>query len=276
MSTATSNPREVTPGAIDISATQSVPFSRLVKVELRKMVDTRSGFWLLFTTGILLVLASGISLLVVGLNDNVSLNATDISQILTIPLSLLLPVFAIQTVTSEWSQRTALVSFTLEANRVRVLTSKLSAVVLLALGTILLAVVLGAILNLAGAAVGGYDATWNLEASGMVATVATQLLYFMMAFGIGAVVLSTPAAIALFYVVALMLPLMVYGTLMAFFEWARDLIPWIDLQFASAPFFESWSDLGGKEIGQLIVATVIWVVIPLVVGTKRVMTTEPK
>lgn len=276
MSAVTSEPRGAAPGTIDISQTQPVPFLRLVKVEVRKMLDTRSGFWLLLSTGLLLVLAAGISLLVIALNDNVALSATDVSGILTVPLSILLPVFAIQTVTSEWSQRTALVSFTLEANRFRVLLSKLTAVVLLALGALVLAIVLGAILNVVGAAVGGYDATWNVEASMFVATIVSQLLYFLMAFGIGAVVLSTPAAVALFYVVALMLPLMVYGTLMAFFEWARDLIPWIDLQFASAPFFESWSNLQGTEIAQLVVATLIWVVAPLVIGTKRVMTTEPK
>ena len=36
-----------TPGMIDISQASKVPFSRLVRVELRKMADTRAGFWLL-------------------------------------------------------------------------------------------------------------------------------------------------------------------------------------------------------------------------------------
>ena len=33
----------------------AVPFSRLLRVELRKMVDTRAGFWLLVAIGILTV-----------------------------------------------------------------------------------------------------------------------------------------------------------------------------------------------------------------------------
>ncbi|MBA3783474.1 MAG: ABC transporter permease, partial [Nocardioides sp.] len=36
-----------------------MPFSRIAGVELRKMFDTRSGFWLLMSIGILALLASG-------------------------------------------------------------------------------------------------------------------------------------------------------------------------------------------------------------------------
>ena len=44
------------PGMIDISGSAKVPFSRLVRVELRKMADTRAGFWLL--TSIALITAA--------------------------------------------------------------------------------------------------------------------------------------------------------------------------------------------------------------------------
>ena len=43
----------------------AVPFSRLFKVELRKMFDTRAGFWLMISTGILIALTLLITLLVV-------------------------------------------------------------------------------------------------------------------------------------------------------------------------------------------------------------------
>ena len=45
---------------LDITATPSVPFGRLVRVELRKMTDTRAGRWLLGITVGVLVLAAGI------------------------------------------------------------------------------------------------------------------------------------------------------------------------------------------------------------------------
>lgn len=264
-------------GAIDISQTQAVPFARLVKVELRKMVDTRSGFWLLLVTGLLLVLASVITLLVVGLNDDVTVNLQSaFTEILLLPLSLLLPVIAIQVVTSEWSQRTALVSFTLEAHRMRLMLAKLVAVGILAVSTLVLAFVLGLVLTAVGAGLGGYTADFGIDGQHVTATVLVQVLYFLMAFGLAMVVLNTPAAVASFYVVALLLPLMVYQILYFTLEWTQDLIPFIDLQFASTPFLYGWGDVEGQDVAALLVAIAIWVVAPLVIGFRRVLSTEPK
>ena len=36
-----------------------IPTTRLVKVELRKMFNTRSGFWMLVSIGVLSVIATG-------------------------------------------------------------------------------------------------------------------------------------------------------------------------------------------------------------------------
>lgn len=260
---------------LDISGTSRVPFSRLTRVEVRKMLDTRGGVWLLIVTGILLLITIGLVLLVVGLEDE-SISANDLSQILTIPLSLLLPVFPILSVTTEWSQRSGLVTFTLEPHRIRVLLAKLSAVVLLALVTIVLAIVLGAITTVAAAGITGNDVRWELQAETLVLLVVSQLLYFLMAFGLAMVFLNTPAAIAVFYVVALMLPLMVYSFLYAFFDWAQSLIPWIDLQYASAPFLDPNDDASGLDAARLVTATVLWIVIPMAVGARRVLSSEPK
>lgn len=263
------------PMTLDISGTPRVPFSRLVRVESRKMLDTRGGLWLLIITGVLLVVTIGLVLLIVGIED-ASISANDLSQVLTIPLSLLLPVFPIMAVTTEWSQRSGLVTFTLEPHRIRVLMAKLGAVVLLALATIVIAIVLGALTNVVAAAMTGNDVRWELEGETLALLVVSQLLYFLMAFGLAMVFLNTPAAIAVFYVVALLLPLMVYSTLYVFFDWAQDLIPWIDLQYASAPFLDPNDDAGGLDVARLLTATMIWIVIPLVVGTRRVLASEPK
>ena len=40
-----------------------IPMSRIVAVELRKSFDTRSGFWLMASIGILAVIATGASIL---------------------------------------------------------------------------------------------------------------------------------------------------------------------------------------------------------------------
>ena len=262
---------------LDVSQTARVPFSRLVRVEWRKMLDTRGGFWLMIVNGILLVLTVGLVLLVVGLTDDpLDIGADGFSQILTIPLSLLLPVFPILSVTSEWGQRTGLVTFTLEPHRTRVLLAKVASVVLLALATIALALVLGAIGNVVAAAMDGVDPAWDLDLGILALTILSQLLYFLMAYAFGTVFLNTPAAIAVFYVVALLLPLIVYSTLYAIFGWAQDLIPWIDMQYAMAPLLDPDDDATFMDGVRIVVTVLIWVVTPLAIGTRRVLANEPK
>ena len=58
--TATIVPPTTTTGAAPARRTaRPIPTARLVTVELRKMFDTRSGFWMLVSIGVLSVLATG-------------------------------------------------------------------------------------------------------------------------------------------------------------------------------------------------------------------------
>ena len=263
-------------GMIDIFESQRPSFGRLVKVELRKMLDTRGGLWLLLSTLILLVLVVGVVLLVSALDDNAGSPALmDWVQILILPLSLLLPVFPILSVTSEWTQRTGLVTFALEPRRGRTVLAKFGAVIVLALGTVVLAGVLAVIANPVAASLAGDSALWEIDGQVLGFTLLVQLVYFLMAFALGTLLLSSIAAISIFYVMGLLVPLMVYGILYASFQWARDIIPWIDIQFASAPFV-SGDDYGGKDIARWVVATGLWVALPLTVGVRRIFRTEIK
>jgi ABC-2 type transport system permease protein len=268
---------------IDVSGTPRTPFGRMVRVEARKMLDTRAGFWLLLITGILLLATMGVTLLVVALNDGLRLTPGIVVQVFTIPLSLLLPVFAITTITAEWSQRTGLVTFSHEPHRMRVVLAKLTTVVMLALATIVVAVVLGALTNVLAAGITGDEAGWDLGGRVFVWTVINLLAYFLMAFGLAMLLLSTPGAIAVYYVFALLVPLMVYGPL-SFFEWARDTVPWIDMGFAMAPLMSEDPvnaigqpvDLDATVYAQVLVSVLIWVVLPMVLGGRRVARTELK
>ena len=266
------------PYSLDVSGTEQIPFGRMVRVEARKMVDTRAGFWLLMITALLLVAAAAITLLVVLTND-FDLTAANLVQIMIVPLSLLLPVFAITTVTSEWSQRTGLVTFTHEPRRIRVAAAKLATVVLLVLVTIAAAILLGALCNVLYGALSGNTPVWNLEAGLFFWTVVNQLLYFLMAFGFGMLLLSTPAAIAIYYVVALLLPFMVYGPIYGILSWGPDVVPWVDLGFALTPLVSSGSgapDVSGKVYAQVAVTTFVWVVLPLFLGAWRTRRVEIK
>lgn len=263
-------------------ASARTPFGRLAAVELRKMIDTRGGRWLIIVTAGLIALAMGLTLLITGLVDDATVTASGFAEIMMIPLSLLLPVFAILTVTSEWSQRTNLVTFTLEPHRGRVLAAKFVAVLALALSTILLAIVFGAIGNLLYGVITGNEVQWNLDISVLLWNIGLQLVFFSIAFAFGLVFLNTPAAVALFYVIIVFLPFMVYSTLMAIFEWARSFFPWIDVNLASTAFLSDvdWMgdpiEVSGENYAQLAVATTIWLVIPLIVGVSRALKAEVK
>lgn len=272
---------ETAPVTIDLNR-RGIPLTRLVAVEWRKMFDTRAGTWLFVATGLLIALAMGITLLVLGLNDGVTITASGFSQVMTLPVSILLPVFAILTVTTEWGQRTNLVTFSLEPRRARVMTAKFAAVSLLALATIAVAIGLGALGNVLYGAITGNEVVWNVGGKELFWTVAVQLLFFWMAFAIASLLLNTPGAVAVFYVIALILPLIVYPIALALFGWARELLPWIDFNYATAPFI-SGADITGetvsiglKEYGRLLTSTGLWIFLPGVLGALRVLRTEIK
>ena len=80
------------------------------------MFDTRSGFWLIASIAITSILAAGgVILWAPGGELTYSTFATAIR----FPVVIILPLIAILAVTSEWSQRTGLTTFTLVPHRGR-------------------------------------------------------------------------------------------------------------------------------------------------------------
>ncbi len=280
--------------SLDVSGTPPVPFARLVKVEWRKMLDTRAGLWLLIISAGLLALISGIVLLVVALADVTPPTANDWLNIMTIPVSMLVPVMAITIVTQEWSQRTAMVTFALEASRLRVVLAKLVAVMALGAATIALAAVLGLVGNVVGAAIAGTDADWNVTVGAFGWALATQVLYLLMGFGFGLLLLSSPAALALYYVYVwileggVIIPGIMY-VLWFSFDWAQSLLPWISMRLSMLPFqlgdddvrsieqdLGATLDTGALGIARVLTSVLIWVGLPLLLGTWRLLRAEVK
>ena len=72
-------------------------------------------------------------------------------------MTIVLPVIAILSVTSEWSQRSGLATFTLVPHRERVIAAKAIASIGVAVATIPLALAIGALGNLVGATIRGVD-----------------------------------------------------------------------------------------------------------------------
>ena len=96
---------------------------RLIGVELRKAVDTQAGRWLLISIGVITLLWD---LFWLGLPQE----AHTVTAFLAAPAILQKPLLAILGVllaTSEWSQRTAMVTFTLVPKRGRTVLAKIAA-----------------------------------------------------------------------------------------------------------------------------------------------------
>jgi ABC-2 type transport system permease protein len=261
------------PVTLDISETSSIPFSRLFMVELRKTVDTRAGRWLVGITIGAALLAEGIFLAVAATHQDVTASYGDFVAAAAFVSSILLPVVGIMLVTSEWSQRTAMTTFTLEPRRMRIVTAKLLAGVTLTAFVIAFALVVGLVCNvLYGALQSHQSIDWTFGWSGFAGFVINQTFAMLGGFALACLLLNTPAAIVVFFVYKWVLPaLFALGSLMAWFE---SISPWLDFQSAQGELYDM--PLTGSQWAHLAVSGFIWLVLPLAIGLWRIRRAEVK
>jgi ABC-2 type transport system permease protein len=230
---------------------------RLTLVELRKMTDTRAGFWLLSITAFLtvaVVVLAGLTL------DDRDRTLRDFLAIATVPISLLGPVVGILLVTSEWSQRTSLITFTLVPHRSRVLVAKLLAGMSLAVIGIQLCLA-AALLATAGFG-GGAEDTWSLSAA-LIGQAGLSVAISMIAgIGFGAVLLASAPAIVLFFV------LPTAWTALGQIHALEGAAKWLDQGRTMEHMLER--SLSGGEWARVGTSVALWVVLPVVLGFWRV------
>ena len=234
---------------------------RLTQVELRKMVDTRAGFWLLLSVGALTVIAVIVLMLVGDAQDH---DLRDMLSVAVAPSSILLPVVGILLVSSEWSQRTALITFTLVPHRHRVLGAKLAAAVVLSVVALVVCLVV-AVLGTAISAP-GLEHSWSLPVGFLfqVAIFLTTSLITGVAFG--ALFLSSAPAIVLSFV----LPLgwSAVGSIPALEGTAR----WLDGSRSLSPMTEHL--MSGTEWARAGTTLAVWMALPLAIGLWRILRSE--
>lgn len=230
---------------------------RLVAVELRKMVNTRAGFWLQLATVAITVLVVIVACVV---GDAADLTFQSVLNVGLQPAAVLLPVVGILLVTSEWTQRTSLITFTLVPQRSRVLVAKLLAGG--ALGLIGYQICLAT--GLLATAVFGGDAgdTWSFSAALLGQNALSVVLAMLAGIGFGAVLLASAPAIVLFFV----LPTAwgAIGSISAFEGAAR----WLDQSRTMADMGER--ALSGTEWARVGTSVALWVLLPIVIGFWRV------
>lgn len=236
---------------------QRPSLARLTKVELRKMVDTRSGFWLQLAVVGLAILAVVITLLAGHEDDRTFI------QLLAnalVPAGTLLPVVGILLVSSEWSQRTALVSFALVPNRSRLIAAKVLAGVVLAL----IAVVVGLVLAALGTAVDGSSIgnAWSLPLGLLGQDIVYVVTAMVIGIGFGAALQSSAPAIVLYF--ALPIALGALGSIHAI----EGVMEWLNIAQSTESF--TTEVFGGHQWGQILVSLILWMVLPLAFGLYRI------
>jgi ABC-type transport system involved in multi-copper enzyme maturation permease subunit len=232
----------------------TIPMYRLINVELRKLVDTRAGRWLLITVA---AVAAALAAVVAIWGKPEEQTFENFFAMSALPIALLLPVLGILLVTSEWSQRTALTTFTLVPRRHRVATAKLVAAGLAAIASVPVSLAVAA---LATAASGG---EWSFRAELIPNTALAQLVGVLMGLGFGMVLLNSALAI----VVYLVLPT-AWTVLGATIESLQKAASWLDTGATTVTLFEPHMTAG--DWARLGVSAAVWVLLPLVVGLLRV------
>ncbi|WP_436519993.1 ABC transporter permease [Actinoplanes sp. HUAS TT8] len=241
----------------------SLPFSRLTWVELRKLADTRAGFWLLLVIGLA---TAGTSAIILGWSEDSEMTFQGFFSFGLLPSAVLLPVLGVLSVTSEWSQRTALSTFTLVPARGRVLVAKIGAGALIAIAATVATALLSAVANVIGRGIGG-DGSWHVDGSLVWQGLLLEVIFVLMGVGFGALLQNTPLAIVLYFA----LP-MVWSLLGSMIKGLHQASEWLDINVTTTPLSEIGMTSG--EYARLGVSVAVWVLLPLAAGAVRVLRRE--
>ena len=269
--TATIVPPATTTEAAPVRRTaRPIPLTRLVTVELRKMFTTRSGFWMLMSIGILSVLATGAVVLWAPAEEQ---TYGSFAAAIGIPMSIVLPMIAVLSITSEWSQRTGLTTFTLVPHRSRVVLAKLVCAISVGVASIAVALAVGVLGNIVGSALAGVDTVWDFSPAEMLYVTGGNVLGILMGFTLGVLTRNSAAAIVGYFVYAMVLPT-ISNVLASAQEWYRDAQPWVDFQYNQTNLYDG--DFTATEWSQLAVTGAAWLLLPLAFGLWRVLRSEVK
>jgi hypothetical protein len=248
-----------TPIRLSPGADERPSLARLVRVELRKTVDTRAGFWLQAAI-------VALTLIVVAVRASVG-DAADhtFGSILhagLFPAAILMPIVGILMVTSEWSQRTGMITFAVVPVRSRVVGAKVLASIAVAVATVLTTVAIVA----GGALAAGVDGTWTdvIPLVGQSAVYLVAGMIIGVAFGM-VLLSSAPAIVALF-------ALPIGWTALASLPVLSGVAPWLDTGRSLSPL--SQEVITGAQWARIGTSLAVWMLIPLLIGAWRIAKRE--
>jgi ABC-type transport system involved in multi-copper enzyme maturation permease subunit len=252
--------------ALQAPATQApvtlapVSLARLIQIELRKAVDTRAGRWLLV---VIALVALGTAILTAVTGDAGDRNLPHVLGDAVQLVSILLPVLGILLVTSEWSQHTALTTFTLVPRRSRIIAAKLAAGVLLAAAATVVCVAVSVVVLVA--ADHGQAGMWQDAGRAIGYAFVFEILNLLLGVGFGLLFRNTPVAVVMYFVIPTAWSILT-GAISALTATGR----WLDPSTA-------WNHLAGDGTvsatvwAQVAVTAAVWIALPVLAGGWRVL-----
>ena len=254
------------PRSLDRATDSPTPARRLLAVELRKSLDTRSGRWLLIAIAALTAISVVVMLFTGEPSEGKDLY--DFLLATAMPQAILMPIIGILMVTSEWSQRTGLTTFVLEPRRSRVTQAKIGAAVLLGVAMVTFAMAVGAVATLLSQVLRGGDPSWSVSALSLGGIYFGQLVGVLMGLAFGMVLQNSPAAIVAY------LGLPTLWSILGQVSWITTAANWLDTNRTLIPLFDG--TIHGEQWAQLGASVVAWVILPMALGIWRLSRSEVK
>lgn len=241
---------------VDLDGPAGVPFARLVRLESRKVVDTRSGRWLLVTIAALVAVALG---LVLRFGEPGDLTFGMLVAVTSTVLLLLYPVLGILTVTAETSQRTALVTYAVEPRRWRVVAAKVLAASWWAAIGLVVAVALGAAAHGIAVLTRDVPADWSPAWASLGGFALSLLLAVLQGIAFGLLLSSPALAVSAYFVLPIAWVFVANLT-----PGLRRIGPWLDPSTSGQTLVSG--TMTGTDWVHLATSNALWVALPLAVG----------
>jgi hypothetical protein len=237
-----------------------IPFDRLLRAEWLKTTGARASRWLLAAAALTTIAAEAVPLL---FPHNVKQSGASYLTWAGLGLTRLLPVVLMLAMTAEWSQRTAVSTFTQEPRRGRVLAAKVA----ISLGVGLLGSCLAvAVSQLAvvAARAAGRDIATGASWPQLAGCVMFILLTGTIGTAFGALLHNTAVAIVSYFALGAAFNLFTIPALEMVGRWVNtgETYGWV--------LNGEWSGHGA----QIATSTVLWIVLPLTLGWGRTLRRE--
>jgi ABC-type transport system involved in multi-copper enzyme maturation permease subunit len=237
-----------------------IPVSRLLRAEWRKATDTRAARWLLVAVALTTIGGLAIPLL---FPHNVTQTRASYLAWAGLGLTRLLPIVVMLAMTAEWSQRTAMTTFTQEPRRGRVLAAKIATGTGLSLAGVACAFGATEVVVTGTRAAGRHiDVGWNWpQLAGFVVFV---VLTSGIGIAFGTLLHNTAVAVVTYFVLGGVFSLLMIPALQATGNWINT------SQSYGWVLYGQWAGHGA----QIATSTLLWVVLPLAAGIVRTLRRE--